>query len=90
MSDFPQIKEWRCADGPVTHLLLVDQFGYVTHSEAGPSPFTGGSARFSYADFVSGRRHSEIRATLGEAVLNEALSLVGRSLPLVSGKLPAA
>lgn len=90
MSNFPQIKEWRSADGPLVHLLLVDQFGYVTHAETAASPFTGGSARFSYADFLSGRGHAEIRATLGEAVLTEALSLVGRNARLISGKPPAA
>lgn len=86
MSDFPQIKEWRTSDGEVAHVLVVDQFGHVTHSEVGPSPFVGGSTRLSYAEFLSGRRHSEIRATLGEQTLLDALVVVRHNASFAAGQ----
>src|SRR5688572_29507195 len=88
MSDFPRIKEWRSSEGAITHVLLVDQFGYVIHAaEVGRSPFAGGgSTRLSYAEFLSGRDHSHIRAKLGDDVLNEALALAAHNALLLSGQ----
>ncbi len=89
MSDFPERKEWCISIGRLSYILLVDQFGYVTDTETAPSPFAGGSATVSYADFLSGKRHSLIRSTFGEAVLDEALLLVTRNAQLLSGRSPA-
>ena len=90
MSDLPERKEWRTASGGLSYVLLVDQFGFVTDSETAPSPFAGGTATVSYAAFLSGRRHTLIRSTFGEVVLNEALQLVARNAQILSNDSPAA
>ena len=90
MSNLPERMEWRTSSGGLSYVLLVDEFGFVTDSERAPSPLVRGTAKVSYAAFLSGRRHSLIRSTFGEAVLNEALQLVARNARILASDSPAA
>ena len=83
MSDLPQIRSWRVAHGASTYHLTVD-IDYVEHAETSPSPYSGGSLRVSYEEFLHGRGHSMIRDTFGDTTLNEALLLVGRNATLIA------
>jgi hypothetical protein len=74
----PKIREWRIKHAGVWHSLMLE-LKYVAFVEESPTPFSGGTIKWSYDEFLRSCAHGAIEQVFGNAVLEEALALVRRT-----------